>query len=101
MFIKKTWNNMSAKIRPTFEETELYKPFTEDIKTLFKALQIEHGKCTCKFIVGGKQIGWVFEKWEKCENCSNGKYLLQTWVQVHERKPHKGLIYHYYPFTEV
>ena len=93
MLIKETWIDATEKCN--CGDSDFYEPFTDNIKTLFKAFQKEYGKCVSGMYIGNKQIGWVFEKKRKYEDC-NKKYLAQTWVEIHEKKPTVTTVYHYY-----
>jgi hypothetical protein len=41
------------------------------------------------------QIGWVFEKKVKYQDC-NKFYLQETWVELHDSMPDKTVKYHYH-----
>ena len=81
-------------------ETDVYETFTDNKKELFKHLQKEHGACIGKVVVNENdtktpiQIGWVFQKKCKYEDC-NEYYIQSTWVTLHESEPIKTIKYNY------
>lgn len=77
----------------------LYEPFTDNIGKLFKSYQREFGRCIGKVYIdtpegNARQIGWVFEKSMKYEDCDK-YYLQQTWVTLYEDKPEVKTTHHY------
>lgn len=65
---------------------------------LYRFCLKEYGRPVSKVYVGdGQQIGWVFEKRVKYNDC-NETYLQKTWVTVHESMPEHKTIYHYAKF---
>ena len=76
-------------------ETEPYEPYTQDTGRLFKACQREHGRCTGKMYVDGptepKQVGWVFEKRQRYQDC-NETYLAETWVTLYTSYEKKTVV---------
>lgn len=73
-----------------FNDGDWERVFEENTKTIFKMLQKDHGRCTGKMFVDGKDgstkhIGWVFEKRE-CYSDRNGLrqddfFRCETWVE--------------------
>jgi len=58
----------------------------------------EYGRCVSKcYIEDGQQIGWVFQKRVKYDDCKE-TYLQETWVTVHDSMPIKHTEYHYADF---
>ena len=96
MFVQETWINKTEGY--TSGDSDLYEPFTDNIKQLFKALQREYGKCISKVYVDQDKdtmpVGWVFEKSKRYDDCKQS-YILQTWVTLHQSKPTKTIEYHY------
>jgi len=95
MLIRETWVNKTEGY--ITGNTELYKPFTDDIKELLQTLRKEYGECISKIFVDpdAKQIGWVFEKKVKYDDC-NETFLMQTGVELHEKKPDHTVENHYF-----
>jgi len=104
MLIKETWRE-KREYNDDFHyliigESDLYEPYTDNIKELFQNLQREYGKCVSKIYIddaNGKAqaIGWVFEKKQKYTDCDE-YYLAETWVELHEQEPDKTIKYHYH-----
>jgi len=100
MLIKETWvERESEEQHCIIGESDLYEPFTDNIKRLFLSLQREYGKCTSKVYQdtpsGIIAIGWVFEKMVKYSDC-NKYYLQETWIELHDSKPDTKTTYHYH-----
>ena len=67
-------------------ESDFYETFTDNKGELFKSLQKEYGRCVSKMYIdlkdgSTKEIGWVFQKRKKYEDCEK-TFLLETWIQV-------------------
>ena len=89
MFIQETYVDETRQLR--YGTTDLYEPFTENVRTLFLALQRMYGGCVSKIYIdqeGGEPaaIGWVFQKRTKYDDCDR-HYLQSVWVILHEKKP--------------
>ena len=81
-----------------YGDSEVYESCAETPGELFKSLRKSFGRCTSKVYIdrGDKSvhIGWVFQKLEKYTDC-NDKYLAETWVTLHEKKPTHTVAVHY------
>jgi hypothetical protein len=77
-------------------KSEVYESSWDTIKSLFKSLQKEYGRCTGKIYIdidnGGlvgittMSVGWVFAKKVKYSDCK--EYFTQNaWITVHEKEP--------------
>jgi hypothetical protein len=80
-------------------ESGVFETFTNKRGELFKALQIEYGRCVSKVFVDNEDgktvaVGWVFQARRKYED-TREPYLLETWVTVHQREPQKTVKYFY------
>jgi hypothetical protein len=97
MLIQETWTNKTEGYQ--CGRSDLYEPFTDNIKRLFRSLMKEYGRCVSKVYVDNpdgfaKAIGWVFEKRMKYDDC-NEYFIQHTWVTLHKDKPTKTIQYHY------
>ena len=94
MLIQEAWVNRTKDYR--IGESDIYEPFTDNIKKLFKSLMKEYGRCTGKVRIDpdGKAIGWVFEKRTKYSDAKE-TFLQETWVTLHKEKPTVTSKYHY------
>lgn len=73
----------------------VYETWCDSISDLFLAMQREHGRCISKVYIGeGIQIGWVFEKRLKYDDCKD-TFLMHTWISLHKSKPVKSITYDY------
>ena len=76
-------------------DSGIYETWCETIGELFLAMQREYGRCVSKVYIGeGTQIGWVFEKRQKYQDC-NETYLQETWITLHNSKPKRIVEYDY------
>ena len=80
-------------------ESDLYEPFTDNIKTLFLSFQRQYGHCTGKVRIdtkdGGRAIGWVFSKISYYEDTKE-PYTAETWVTLHDKQPDRTITHHYH-----
>lgn len=65
---------------------------------LYRDMQREHGRCDGKVYVdtpdGVKEVGWIFVKREKYQDCAD-TYLQETWITVLAGKPRRIVEYDY------
>ena len=99
LFVSEDWVSVEGEKRYRSGESGVYETFTDNIGELFLSCQKEYGKCVSKMFVdssnGAKQIGWVFEKRRKYEDC-NDTYLCETWVSLHDAPETRSVEYHYH-----
>lgn len=82
-----------------FGESDIYEPYTDNVEELFRSLQRDFGRCSGKVYIGeAQQIGWVFEKRMKYEDC-NEYYLQEVWVTLHDDLPSHTTKYYYHKFN--
>lgn len=87
MLIREIYIDATKKHR--LGSTELYEPFTDDIKRLFKSLQKEYGRCVGHIYLdtkdgNTKKCGWVFSKKIKHEDCKK-EYVREVWVELFDK----------------
>jgi len=85
--VERHWG-LDRQSYPLGEPTEPYEPFTDDVGTLFRALQREHGRCVSKVYHDGADgqpipIGWVFQKRQQYSDCAD-TYLQEVWVTLYD-----------------
>jgi|SRR5262245_26684676 len=87
IYTHEVYVNRSAEMR--YGESEIEESFTDDVGTLYRALQREYGRCTGKVYITTKTeeavpIGWTFQKREKYGDYGNTKdtYLQEVWVTL-------------------
>ncbi len=97
MLIKETWINKTEN--HSCGNSDLFEPYTENIKELFQSLQKEYGRCVSKMYIdpNSQQIGWVFEKRIKYEDC-NEYFIQETWIELHKSQPDHLITNHYHEF---
>lgn len=70
-------------------DTEWYETFTDNKGELFRSLQKEHGRASKMYIDtkdGAKQIGWVFSKRRRYDDCAD-TYTHEVWISVSTTRP--------------
>ena len=86
--IMETWVNSTQG--HIVGNTEFYKPYTDNMKRLFRSLQREYGRCISKMYIDileqperirkTQSIGYVFQKKVKYTDCKD-YYLQETWIE--------------------
>lgn len=82
------------------DEPYPYETYTSDRGELFRSLQKEHGACTRKLYIYGKDgeaqaIGWVFRKRRPYEDVPTESYLHTVWVTVMVSEPKRTVTVEY------
>lgn len=96
---------MNATEHYSFGSSELYEPFTFDIRELFRSLQKTYGRCISKMYIDlsdgtSKVIGWVFLKTKKYTDTKE-KYIQEAWVEPHKQQPTVTVTNHFQFLDEV
>jgi len=95
LYIQEIFVQVEGEKRYCNCETEVYETCYNSIGKLFKACQQDYGRCISKQYIGERQqIGWVFEKRVKFEDCGD-TYLQEVWVSVHDKTPETTVKYFY------
>jgi len=93
----------------SFGGSEMHETYFEDDESgkLFRECQKEYGRCVSKVYVSDtselldgepKQIGWVFQKRVKYEDCDK-TYLQEVWVTVYSEPDTVVRTHHYHDFS--
>lgn len=96
LYIETTGKNKTQNC--IFYADEVTETQFNAVGNLFNSLQKEYGKCISKMYIGDhNQIGWVFEKRIKYNDCDE-YYIQETWVSVLNHEPEITKTYDYHSF---
>ena len=113
LMISETFVNASDGYR--FGESEPYEPYTDDVGSLFRAMQREYGRCVSSIYVDMptgtkladadapagkvKRVGWVFQKqmeYEDWRGRGDRYYTREVWVTLHDAPDTVSVERHYH-----
>ena len=101
LYVRENWIDVDRNCG--MGSSDVYETMHDNTGDLYRALVKQYGRCVSRQYIDDKsgntkQIGWVFQKRSKYEDC-NETYLLETWVSVHDAPPTKSVEYHLHSFN--
>lgn len=95
LYIQEQCVEVGEEKRIMFYDSEVFLSRFTSVSEVFRYYQKERGRCVSKVYVGEKkpkQIGWVFEKRAKYNDCDD-TFLQETWITIHTAPARKVIEY--------